>query len=172
MKNPTDMASPPSVKFKVPSTWTSNELRSFLDSLKTDRWAAIHYLACTGMRKGEILGLPLKALDIEIGFLRVVQTLQFVPGKGLLILDPKTERSRRLIRLPKFVREALKDHLTRRAVLAQNPEWKESGLVFTINIGTPITPRNMLRHFKNKLSAVGSNPARGAKDRGKRTAIS
>jgi hypothetical protein len=40
-------------------------------------------------------------------------------------------------------------------VLAQNPEWKESGLVFTTNIGTPITPRNMLRHFKNKLTSIG-----------------
>jgi integrase len=107
------------------------------------------------MRKGEILGLPLKALDIDKGYLMVVQTLQSVPGKGLLILDLKTERSRRLIRLPEFVREALKDHLTRRAVLAQNPEWKESGLVFTTNIGTPITPRNMLRHFKNKLTSIG-----------------
>jgi integrase len=44
-----------------------------LDSLKNDRWAAIYYLACTGMRKGEILGLPLKALDIEKGFLMVIQ---------------------------------------------------------------------------------------------------
>jgi integrase len=60
-----------------------------------------------------------------------------------------------LIRLPEFVHEALKDHLTRRAMLAQNPQWKESGLVFTTNIGTPITPRNMLRHFKNKLTSIG-----------------
>ena len=85
----------------------------------------------------------------------VIQTLQSVAGKGLLILDPKTERSRRLIRLPEFVREALKDHLMRRAVLPQNPERKESGPVFTTNIGTPITPRKMLRHFKNKLTSIG-----------------
>jgi integrase len=154
-KNPTDMASPPSVKFKIPSTWTSDELRRFLDSLKDDRWAALYYLACTGMRKGEILGLPVKALDIDKGNLMVIQTLQYLPGKGLLILEPKTERSRRLIRLPEFVREALKDHLTQRAALAQSPTWKESGLVFTTNIGTPISPRNMLRHFKNKLTSIG-----------------
>jgi len=72
-----------------------------------------------------------------------------------LILEPKTERSRRLIKLPDFVRAALKDHLARREVLAQNPDWQENGLVFTTNIGTPISPRNMLRHFKNKLTSIG-----------------
>ena len=86
------------------------------------------------MRKGEILGLPIKALDIGKGSLMVIQTLQFLPGKGLLILEPKTDRSRRLVRLPEFVREALKEHLTRRAALAQSAAWKENGLLFTTNI--------------------------------------
>lgn len=60
-----------------------------------------------------------------------------------------------MIRLPEFVREALMDHPARRAALAQSPAWKESGLVFTTNIGTPISPRNMLRHFKHKLTSIG-----------------
>ncbi len=85
----------------------------------------------------------------------VIQTLQFVSGRGLLILEPKTDKSRRLIRLPEFVRKSLVDHLARRSILAQNPLWKESGLVFTTDIGTAISPRNMIRHFKNKLVRAG-----------------
>ena len=36
-----------------------------------------------------------------------------------------------------------------------NPEWKESGLVFTTDIGTPISPRNLVRHFRTKLKQAG-----------------
>jgi integrase len=85
----------------------------------------------------------------------VVQNLQYIPGGGLLLLEPKTENSKRRIKLPIFVKDALKKHLVRRQVLSQSPEWKESGLLFTTNIGTPISPRNMVRHFKTKLSLLG-----------------
>jgi integrase len=33
--------------------------------------------------------------------------------------------------------------------------WHESGLVFTTNIGTPIEPRNLIRHFKAALKKAG-----------------
>lgn len=154
-KNPALLVSPPKVKFKIPNTWSADQLQKFLEHIKADRWAGIYYLACVGMRKGEILGLPLKALDLDEGKLMVIQTIQFVPGQGILTLEPKTDKSRRLIRLPEFVRKALKDHLLRREILAQNANWKESGLVFTTDIGTPISPRNMLRHFKTKLTEAG-----------------
>jgi integrase len=70
-------------------------------------------------------------------------------------LEPKTERSKRRIKLPVFVLSALKNHLRMRDELSQSPLWKESGLVFTTDIGTPIYPRNMLRHFKDKLQKAG-----------------
>lgn len=89
------------------------------------------------MRKGEILGLPLKALDLDKGSLMVIQTIQFVPGQEILTLEPKTDKSRRLIRLPEFVKKALTHHLKRLEVLSQSTNWKESGLVFTTDIGTP-----------------------------------
>jgi len=107
------------------------------------------------MRKGEILGLPLSALDIEKGNLRVIQTLQLVPGQGLRLLEPKTDKSRRMIVLPGFVVEALRTHLARRNEMSKSQNWKESGLVFTTDVGTPIVPRNLLRHFKNNLSSAG-----------------
>lgn len=95
------MASPPSVKFKQPSVWSSEHVKAFLEHVKDDRWATIYYLACgTGMRKGEVLGIPLTAVHLEEGSLQIFQTLQFVPTKGLLIMDPKTDKSRRKIVLP------------------------------------------------------------------------
>jgi integrase len=149
------MVSPPKVAFKIPVIWNAEEVKRFLEVIKGDRWSAIYYLGCgTGMRKGEILGLPLSALDLDKGYLMVVQTLQLVDNK-LALMEPKTQKSRRLIVLPDFVKEALKIHLVRREVLSQSVSWKESGLVFTTDIGTPISPRNMVRHFKTKLKEAG-----------------
>jgi hypothetical protein len=65
----------------------------------------------------------------------------------IMLLEPTTERSRRMIVLPDFVVESLRGHLARREKLTQSPKWKESGLVFTTDVGTPIAPRNKLRHF-------------------------
>jgi predicted ATPase len=47
------------------------------------------------------------------------------------------ESLRAMTALPDFVKEAPKIHLAKRQVLSQSPHWKESGLVFTTDIGTP-----------------------------------
>ena len=155
MKNPALQVTPPKPAYKLPNTWDMDQVKRFLEVLQGDRWAAIYYLGCgTGMRKGEVLGLSLSALDLDKGYLMVVQTLQLVNGK-LMLLEPKTQKSRRMIVLPDFVRDALKMHLVRREGLSKGPSWKESGLVFTTDIGTPIFPRNLVRHFKSKLKEAG-----------------
>jgi integrase len=154
-KNPAIQVTPPKPAYQVPHTWSMDEVKRFLTVLKGDRWAAIYYLGCgTGMRKGEILGLALSSLDLDKGYLMITQTLQLVNGK-LRIMEPKTQKSRRMIVLPDFVKEALRIHLARRLMLSQSPSWKESGLVFTTDRGTPIFPRNLVRHFKDKLNEAG-----------------
>lgn len=154
-KNPAKVVRPPKVDTVIPEVWNREQVKTFLKSLENDRWAGIYYLACTGMRKGEILGLPLKSLDLEKGYLMVTQTLQYLPSMGSMLLPPKTDKSKRLIRLPEFIKEALKIHLVKREALSKNPLWKESGLVFTTDKGNPIIPRNMITHFKRKLKAAG-----------------
>jgi integrase len=57
--------------------------------------------------------------------------------------------------LPAFVVDALKTHKEFQDCLKKSPNWKEHGLVFTTNIGTPISPRNLLRDFKKKLNSAG-----------------
>ena len=39
--------------------------------------------------------------------------------------------------------------------LAAGSDWKDSGLVFTTSIGTPIEPRNLTRDFKRILRKAG-----------------
>ena len=151
-KNPALMVSPPKVEFAVPETWSGQELKKFLNHVKDDRWAGIYFLACTGMRKGEILGVPLNALHLDKGYLVVLQTLYRTREKGIILQEPKTKKSRRMIVLPDFVKAALEIHLAKRKALSQSPQWQESGLVFTTDIGTSINPHNLLKHFKAKTA--------------------
>jgi integrase len=154
-KNPAAVVGKPKVNFQPPRIWGKGDINTFISHVKQDRWSGIYHLATLGIRKGEILGLPLWALNLEEGYLMVVQNLQYVQGQGTVLLEPKTEKSRRRIVLPDFVKVALRAHLERRSELSGQPSWKESGLVFTTDIGTPVNPQNLLKHFKKKTKEAG-----------------
>ena len=119
-----------------------------LDYLREDRLFPLYvvYLGC-GLRRGEALALTLDCVDLERGVVRVEKTLQAIPGEGLVVGEPKSESSRRVVAMPDFVKSALEDHLINRDV--------ESDFVFCTSNGTPFSPRNIVGHFKKALKATG-----------------
>ena len=70
--------------------------------------------------------------------------------------EPKSMRSRRLIRMPAVVVAALKAHRTRQLEdrLAAGGAWNDSGFVFTSPIGTALDPRNVMRVFHVLLAGA------------------
>ena len=76
---------------------------------------------------------------------------------GLDVTEPKTDRSRRSVPLPRQVVEALRQHKKRQAVerLAAGPAYAERGLVFSTEMGTPLEPRNVLRRFVTLAGQAG-----------------
>ena len=70
-------------------------------------------------------------------------------SKGLELGEPKTERSRRTVPLPRSAVATLRTHWLRQTTERQaaGPAWTDSGLVFTTEVGTPLEPRNVLRRF-------------------------
>jgi integrase len=73
----------------------------------------------------------------------VSRSLQRSRTRGLIFEEPKTEKSRRSIRLAPAVVAALKAHRKRQAEtrLAVGPLWRDGDLVFCTGIGTPIDSR-------------------------------
>jgi integrase len=71
--------------------------------------------------------------------------------------DVKTEKSRRTLRLPAAVVEALKAHRTRQAEdrLKAGPQWQDHGLVFPSVVGTPLDPSHVRRAFKKVCLSAG-----------------
>lgn len=66
---------------------------------------------------------------------------------------PKSDKSRRVVKLPAVALHALRRH---RAIQEQEQEWaagawREHGLVFTNTIGKPVDPRNLHDAFQELL---------------------
>ena len=73
---------------------------------------------------------------------------------SLNIVEPKSARSRRTIALPAVTVAALRRHRRQqlKARLAAGKNWRDTGLVFTTSIGTPIEPSNLAKAFKRLLT--------------------
>jgi integrase len=94
-------------------------------------------------------------VDLENGTLTVQQTLQRVEGK-LAFVEPKSEKSRRTVPLPKVTIDVLKRHRTRQKQdrLKAGGDWQGSDLVFTSTVGSPLDERNVRRAFKEVLESA------------------
>jgi integrase len=75
--------------------------------------------------------------------------------------DTKTEKPRRTLELPAQAAEALREHRTRqtRERLAADPLWRDHGLVFASQTGTPPDVSHVRRAFKaiTKKAGLGEN---------------
>lgn len=139
-RNLTDLVDSPKPQKKAPVTLNARQVRQLLDAVKEHRWYPIYLLAVTtGMREGELLGLHWEDVDLDKGLVHVRHQAQFLPGKGVVISDPKTKKSRRTIALAPFVIDVLEEL------------GGEEGLVFRTSNDTSISPRNLLRHFHQVL---------------------
>jgi integrase len=133
---------------------SSEETRRFLEAARGERFEALYVLAITtGLRRGEVLGLRWKDVDLESSVLRVGRALvrergRYVPG------ETKTKRGHRSITLTSQAVNVLRVHrkrqLEERMRLAGL--YKDYGLIFTSNVGTPVNPENLVkRSFKPLL---------------------
>jgi integrase len=166
LANPADRARAPGTKATRaprPTTWTAEELRAFLAHVRDDRlYAAWLTLATTGMRRGEILGLPRRDLQLDEGALSVTQTLTQIgrpgeDGSRLVLGPPKSDHGRRSIALDPKTVAALRAHLKRQAEerLAWGPGYYDGGFVFAREDGSPLDPDELSKAFKRHVRAAG-----------------
>lgn len=149
---------PPSLARAEVEPYSEDEARMFVKAAAATRMEARWLLAIMcGLRQGEALGLSWQDVDLDLGTARMRHALQYQPGTGLVLVPPKTARSRRAVPLPAAVVHALRRH-HERYVAARDKAgefWEEWGLVFTTEVGTPIHPRNDYRDFRVLLEKAG-----------------
>lgn len=157
-RNVADLVDAPTVKKKELQTFTQEQIETFLTAVRGHRWENIYLVAVgTGMREGELLGIHVSDVQMDKGIIQVRHTIQYLVGKGLVVGEPKSDKSKRAIPLPAFAIEAIKRQLEYRSAIRESAgeKWTESGMLFTTGNGTPISPRNLIRHFKEVLETVG-----------------
>lgn len=103
------------------------------------RWSVALAL---GLRPGEARGLRWdEDVDLEEGTLRVSQQINRSKGKGLVATDPKSKKGKRAMSLPPTLLAELKAHrkMQTEARLRAGDHWTDTGLVFTLDNGKPIS---------------------------------
>lgn len=155
-QNVATLVDPPSAKKYALQTFDPAQAHTLLEALKGERLGALFTVALAlGLRRGEALGLRWQDIDFEGCTLRVSQALARV-GHEIVISEPKTASSRRILPLPDTLaaslRERRKQQLEER--LAAGDKWTDSGLVFTSREGESIDPRTVKRHLDRILTAA------------------
>ena len=107
-------------------------------------------LACwCQLRRGELLGLRRRDIDLMHLTVNVVQTRTFLMGGAVITKAPKTDAGKRTLSIPPNVTDALKVHLD--TFVAPEPD----ALVFVGEKGGPITTAVLDKAWKHARLAVG-----------------
>ena len=112
----------------------------------------------TGLRKGELLGLRWRDVDLDTGRIQVRYALEYCNGRPWRFVEPKSESGKRTVPLIGPAAAALRAQYARVKALKLKAEpgvWQEHDLVFPSEIGTPIHPTNVNREFKKLLARAG-----------------
>lgn len=92
--------------------WTKEEYMKFSEAVmdKPISFYAFEVLYWTGIREGELLALTPADFDFEKYTMTINKSFQHLNGRDL-ITTPKTEKSNRVIRIPKFLAEKMQEYL-------------------------------------------------------------
>lgn len=135
--------------------WDIDQLVRFLDAIDSHRMAPAFYLAaCTGMRRGEVLGLRWRDVDLDAGQISVRQALVSVAYE-MSISDVKTGTSRRTIDIDDDVVRVLRGW---RKVRTEERDGVEPGLddlVFVKTDDTSTHPDVFSQLFDRTVAKIG-----------------
>jgi integrase len=107
-----------------------------------------------GLRSGELLALRWSDVDMEAATLAVRHTRNVRTGE---LAEPKTERSRRTLRLGAELAAALREHRRRQLEerLAAGSRWQDGDYVFATPLGRSLDANNVRHRFQATLVAAG-----------------
>lgn len=163
--NPAKDVRGPRAKRRTVTIYTPAELRGIIAAATEPRAAVFALLASTGLRLGEALGLNVEDYDATAGTVRVQRTYDARHGERA----PKSDNSRRTIRVPESARPALlraigtrtrgplfacADGKTRRHHQHVRAQWKR----FSAALGLAYRNPHQLRHSVGTALVAASVP--------------
>jgi integrase len=151
-RNVADAATPPSaaaVRSHRPKAWTAEQLRAFLDYTSDSQYLpAWIFLATSGCRRGECLGLRWSDVDLDEATAIIARQVTSLDHRVIVKELPKTKHAH-LIRLDSGTVSMLKRLRADQAVtkLRLGPGYRDEGYVFCQFDGQPYHPERFSREF-------------------------
>lgn len=149
---------PPTPKRHEIQPLTPEQARKLLQAAREHKLEALLTVAITtGMRGSELLGQHWQDIDFKARSLHVRRTVNRIGTFGLVESESKTQRSRRMITLPVFVIDMLKQHQEHQKELREKAggHWREMGIVFCNLYGGYFEPSNLHNAYKKLLKSAG-----------------
>ena len=149
--NPVDRVEAPKVPPKRKRMYSDEMIGKFINGLQNEdlKHKILGLLAITtGARRGEIMGLQWRHIDIEQMTVTIEQTNQYIRGEGTKIIKAtKNASSLRKISLPKYLCELLKEYKQNSLLLSEELGYIWQGthdiddiFVFSNYNGLPMEP--------------------------------
>ncbi len=158
VRNVAGLVQPPRVKRVRMNTLSTEEVTRFLEAAKeTDYYVYFATLLYTGLRRGELLALRWRNLDLVKGMLTVVETAYKLGNGDYIIKEPKTAQSRRTISLPLSLVELFKVYRIDQELLRiqLGVSLNVDDFVFIRPDGRPINPNAVTLAFRRIIKKAG-----------------
>ena len=140
---------------------TPEQAKRLLAAVTGDRLRALVVTGVAlGLRPGELLGLSWRDVDLDAEVIHLRQQMKREHNRAVLG-ELKTARSRRSLRCPVVVVEALRERRVlqdeERAAAGSRwaDDWAAQELVFTTANGRPVDASNLRRYFRRACTAAG-----------------
>lgn len=167
--NPAADATPPSVPHKQARSFTTDEISRLLAAAEADPelYCMLALLLVTGLRRSEVLGLALDALDLEAATLTVQRTVTETRSGTVVREITKTKSSKRTLAIPAAVVTLLRAQKARvlEHALAWGREYASGPrFLFPVNGGKPMRPINLtvrLHRLQQQAGITGVQPVHG-----------
>lgn len=97
--------------------WTKEEFEQFLSVITDNENIRISFMVLywTGMREGELFALTPEDINLAEKKLRINKTYQRIHGEDI-ITSPKTQKSNRIVPLPAFLCNELRDYISQKRI--------------------------------------------------------
>ncbi|MGB8345096.1 MAG: tyrosine-type recombinase/integrase [Ktedonobacteraceae bacterium] len=157
-RNVCDAVSTPRLAHHEIHPLTKEQAQQLVEEIRGHQLEALIVVALvTGMRQGELFALRWQDISFDDKTLQVCRTVSHLTRFGYVENEPKTSRGRRMIVLPAFIIDLLKQHRERQAQarLKAGNKWIDKGLVFCNTHGDYLHPDYLMLRFHRLFDELG-----------------
>ncbi len=157
-RNPIDATTPPTPASPEQKAMRDEQAELLLRAAEGHRLHPLLVIALTtGMRAGELAGVRWNDIDLDTGLMMVRVQRQYLRKVGIVQRKTKAYRRDRPVELSEAEVALLRAHKARQAEerLRIGDMWRDHGLVFPSEVGTPLSTGNLRRWFYATLEKAG-----------------